>query len=138
MPMTKTIRLAATVAACALAAGAAAEDGAGLVARPLTIANASGAPIACAAAVAHWFSVDLGRADPGGGIKIALLADPATGAVFVLNEKGDRLPVERLWCGFAGRAWETRAAIGLGRERGTKAEATALTCTAQGERLACR
>lgn len=122
-----------------LAAGGAAgaeRGSAGLA--PLTVAatNEAGAEIACAAAVAHWFSVDLGAAPAGGTVRMALWRDAAKGTVFVLNAVGDRLPVERLWCGLAGRAWATRSEIALPKHAGAAADVT-VACTG-GERLDCR
>ncbi len=110
---------------------------AGLAPLAVTAVNRTETPIACGAAVAHWFSVDLATATPGETATIALWRDPATGAVFTLNEHADRLPVERLWCGVAGRAWATRSEIALPKHAGDAAD-VALACTRDGERLACR
>jgi hypothetical protein len=138
--------LLAPVAAFALAgqafAGQAAVAGAprgtaGLAPLAITAVNRSDTPIACAATVAHWFSVDLATVAAGATATIALWRDPADGAVFALNEHADRLPVERLWCGFAGRAWATRSEIALPKHAGDAAD-VALACARDGERLDCR
>jgi hypothetical protein len=125
----------------AIAGGASAADAprgtAGLAPLAVTAVNRSETPIACGAAVAHWFSVDLATAAPGETTTIALWRDPTTGAVFTLNAHADRLPVERLWCGFAGRAWATRSEIALPKHAGDAAD-VALACTRDGERLVCR
>jgi hypothetical protein len=115
----------------------AATGSAGLSALMVDVRNTGSAPIACAAAVAHWFSLDLGTADAGGTVTIGLWRDPANGAVFALNPSQDRLPVERLWCGLAGRSWATRAEIALPRQPGP-ADDIAVACTVVGDRLACR
>lgn len=106
---------------------------------PLTVVvdNAGPEPLACGAAVAHWYSVDLGAAAAGASVTIDLWRDPASGAVYALNPSRDRLPIERLWCGLAGRSWATRAEIDLPRRPGT-ADDIALSCAPAGERLACR
>ena len=109
---------------------------AGLAPLAVTVANDTEADIACAAAVAHWFSVDLGAAPAGGTVRMALWRDAATGAVFTLNAVGDRLPIERLWCGVAGRAWATRSEIALPKHAGAAADVS-IACTG-GERLDCR
>ncbi len=106
---------------------------------PLTVSvrNTGSEPIACGAAVAHWFSVELGTAPAGEAVTIPLWLDPAEGAVFTLNPSQDRLPIERLWCGLAGRSWATRFEITLPRQPGP-ADDIAIACAAESERLACR
>lgn len=111
----------------------------GLAPAPVAIANATGEAIACGATLAHWYSADLGTAAPGGRIAIAFWADIATGEVFLLNARGDRMPVQTLWCGFDGRSWETRAPIALDRRAGEEPKPVDLTCAASaGEKVACR
>lgn len=100
--------------------------------------NGSGRPIACTAQIAHWFSFPVGRAAPGGAVRSGLLSDPSTGTVFIDNGAGDLLPVETLWCGFEGRAWETRHVVPLARRRGEAPGDVAVTCTPGDGRLRCR
>lgn len=99
----------------------------------LEVANETGAPLACAAALAHWYSETLGTAPPGGQIAAALRRDPATGVVSLMNAAGARMPVEALWCGAEGRVWETRARLRL-PEAGGRA---AFRCAEAGGRIAC-
>ena len=100
----------------------------------LEVKNRTGHPIACAAQLAHWFSVDLGVAAAGGALRIDFEADPATGTVFIRNVGGERMPVEAAWCGVEGRAWETRYQLDLAR-----AGEGGVTCEAVAERrLACQ
>ncbi|SHO65528.1 hypothetical protein SAMN02745172_02173 [Pseudoxanthobacter soli DSM 19599] len=111
----------------------------GLAPLPLTVSNETGAAIACGATLAHWYAADLGTAEPSGRIAIALWTDPATGEVFLLNGRGDRMPVQTLWCGLDGRSWETRATIGLDRRAGAVPKPVDLTCAAlAGGHVACR
>lgn len=133
-------RLIAALAA--LAAGpalASAGDGDGLVEVPLTVANEGAGAIGCRAAIAHWFSADLGTAAAGEAVEAVLWTEPATGAVFLINAAGDRMPVESLWCGVAGATWRTRSLIPLPR-RAAAGERLSLTCrgAADEARLACR
>jgi len=130
--------LAGAAAAPAAHAAEAARGTDGLVVVPFEARNDGAAPIVCAVAVAHWYSVELGRAGPGAAVAARLWADPAGGTVFVLNAHGDRLPVERLWCGLAGRGWATRSPVALGRRAGEAPAPIRLACAANGERLACR
>jgi hypothetical protein len=113
---------------------AAASGAGGLQAMSLTVRNDGPAPIACGAAVAHWLSLDLGRADPGHEIRVVLWRDTGSGAVYAVNAKRDRLPIERLWCGIEGRSWETRAELPFA----DPALPEVVGCAPAGERLRCR
>lgn len=111
----------------------------GLAPLPVTVANETGAAIACGATLAHWYAADLGTAGPGRRIAIALWADQATGEALLLNAHGDRMPVQTLWCGLEGRSWETRATIALDRRAGAVPKPVDLTCAASaGGHVACR
>jgi hypothetical protein len=130
-----TIALA-LMAGPAFAAGHGTE---GLTERAFQAQNSGDGSIACGAAIAHWYSVDLGQAGPGASVSARLWFDPAGGAVYLLNDKQDRLPVEALWCGEAGRSWATRSLIDLPRHAGpVAAAAIAVNCAPEGDRLVCR
>lgn len=98
----------------------------GLLAVPLTIINGSQVPLSCNADLAHWYSVELASVAPGESATLALWRDPQSGTVSALNGKDENMPIERLWCGFAGRAYATRAQIVLD----AAAPAHRVTCTA--------
>jgi len=126
----------ALTAGPAFAAGHGAD---GLTERAFQAENRGNGRIACGAAIAHWYSVDLGQAGPGASVSARLWFDPAGGAVYLLNDKQDRLPVETLWCGEAGRGWATRSVIDLPRHAGpVAAAAIAVGCAPEGDRLVCR
>ncbi|WP_237684086.1 hypothetical protein [Pseudaminobacter soli (ex Zhang et al. 2022)] len=109
----------------------------GLVSTPVSVINAAGEDLVCNADLAHWYSAEVGRAPIGGAAKLDLWFKPDSGAYFVLNDKQENMPVEALWCGIAGRAYETRFLLPLARHKGAEAAARAITCTdAQGV-LAC-
>ncbi len=108
-----------------------------LVTVPVRVENLSDAPVLCAVQLAHWFADEMGRIAPGETLETALHADPADGTVYRLNAAGDRMPVEGLWCGIAGRAWETRAPLPLDRRAGTEPAPIAVTCAVAADRLAC-
>ncbi|EWY39108.1 hypothetical protein N825_08880 [Skermanella stibiiresistens SB22] len=101
------------------------------------VRNRSARTITCVAQVAHWFSTELGSAAPDGQVRADLRSDPVTGTVFILNDSGDRLPVEAAWCGFAGAAWETRSPLALERRRGEPAADIKVSCDADDGRLRC-
>lgn len=111
----------------------------GLTPVTLTVANAGIEPIACHADIAHWYSLELAKAAPGAVLDIELWFDPETGTYAALNDKGENLPVERLWCGMDGRAYATRALISLDR-RAEKLPAAerAMRCVENGGRLSCQ
>jgi hypothetical protein len=94
--------------------------------------------IACSASLAHWYSLSLGEAAPGESIEATLWFDPKSGEVALLNDKQDRMAIESLWCGIAGRAWATRSAITLPREVGATPAAIRIACAADGPKLRCR
>jgi hypothetical protein len=101
----------------------------------LALTNAGGEAIACSADIAHWYSVELATAAPGAEIRIELWFDPETGTYSVLNDKRENLPVERLWCGFAGRAYVTRSQIVL--ERTALPDERPVRCAGTAGRLSC-
>ena len=101
----------------------------------LALTNAAGEAIACSADIAHWYSVELATAAPGAEIRIELWFDAETGTYSVLNDKRENLPVERLWCGFAGRAYATRSQIVL--ERTALPAERPVSCAGTAGRLSC-
>jgi hypothetical protein len=112
----------------------AAERGSsGLVEMPLIARNAAKSEISCSVALAHWYSAELGRAAPGAKISVSFWHDPKTGALYLLNDVGDRMAVQMTWCGFAGRSWETRSVLNV-----AEGKARDLTCVSGTDRLACR
>lgn len=110
----------------------------GQIAVPFTATNAGPKRIACSAAVAHWYSVDLGEAAAGETVAATLWFDPKTGEISILNASENRMPVQSLWCGIAGRSWETRSAVALARKAGPPPGPMRLVCSPEGEQLACR
>ncbi len=110
----------------------------GLMEMPFVARNEGPGMIACSAALAHWYSFDLGRAAPGGSVQAALWYDPKDGNVYLLNAMKDRMPVQALWCGFAEHAWATRTLVPIERAAAGVPAPIHLTCAPEGDRLACR
>lgn len=104
----------------------------GLEAVPFRVRNETGRPLLCAAAIAHWYSADVGTVAPGGTLEAHLWSKPASGEVFVLNPQQDRMPVLSLWCGYEGADVSTRSLIPLQRRAGTPEPAITLACRAGG------
>ncbi|MQT15615.1 hypothetical protein [Segnochrobactrum spirostomi] len=112
----------------------------GLSPVPFRVANQSDQAIVCAAATAHWYSIEIGRAQPNTELVETIWSKPATGEVFALNTHEDHMPIQTLWCGLAGADVSTRTEIRLERKIGVKEPAISLTCTSDpaAHRLACR
>ena len=126
-------------AACAETAAVVERGVEGLTRVSFRADNRSGGPIECEAAVAHWYSAKIGSATAGGSVIGELWSSPRTGAVFLLNDSQERMPVQSLWCGLGGKAAMTRADIYLERRQGVAEPAVHIACaglTAKGA-LAC-
>lgn len=107
----------------------------GLDPAPITVANRSSRPIVCVAEIAHWYSAELAQAESGAQAPIALWRDPSDGAFVALNDSEENLPVEKLWCGFEGRSYETRAELFL--DRAAPPAARSVVCREAQDRLVC-
>jgi len=131
------MRLTISLVAMLCALGAARADEAppavligtdGLTAVPFTAENESAGSIACDAAIAHWYSATLGEAAPGARVEATFWSEPASGVLYVLNDKRERMPVQALWCGVAGRSASTRSDVQLARRIGIVEPAIHLVC----------
>jgi len=111
--------------------------GSELVPLAFSVRNLATEAITCAATLAHWFSIELGTAEAGERVVAELWHDPDSGAVLILNEQGEAMPIEALWCGLAGRSWQTRSPIPLTRNPGAAPVGIELDCRMAGGRLAC-
>ena len=111
---------------------------AGLAHVPIDVRNTGATPLSCTIQLAHWYSMSLGEALPGGRTVIDLWFDPVNGTYLILNEALENMPVEALWCAIAGRAYQSRAPIALNRSAGAVPKPRELTCAAPDERLICK
>ncbi len=131
----------AALACTPLAAGeegrAALRGTQGLAAVPFAARNDAAEPIDCVAALAHWYSLDLGRADPGHTLEGMLWFDASNGELLALNREQDRMPVQALTCGLVGAAWTTGTPIGFERRVGSVPEPVSLVCRLRGGTLTC-
>ncbi len=119
---------------------------AGLVAVPATAAtqsfevavkNTGETVLACDASIAHWYSNALGDIAPGETLRFVLRADAGSGTVFLRNDVGDDMPVQRVWCGLKGQSWATRAEIALDRRIGEVPKSIALDCAGKPTGTSC-
>lgn len=137
------MRIALVLLAALLAAPAAAVEAPVLYTGPVaaldfTAENRTDGPIDCGVALAHWYSTDLGEAAPGAFVEATLWVNSTDGTVYLLNAGGDRMPVQTLWCGVAGRSWATRSEIRLERRADAAPGAIRVVCEGGGERVECR
>ena len=105
---------------------------------PVDVRNTGIVPLSCTIELAHWYSMRLDDALPGGRAIIDLWFDPASGTYLILNGKQEQMPVEAAWCGLTGRAYETRMPITLDRGKGAAPVPRVMVCAASGEGLACK
>ncbi len=103
----------------------------------ITVTNTGSETLICRAAIAHWFSADLGEAAPGESLSFSFGVATETGAVFQLNEVGDQMAVQRIWCGKKGADWPTRAEIPMERRAGAAPAPVVLNCAVTGDRTLC-
>ncbi|MCA0042478.1 hypothetical protein [Celeribacter litoreus] len=97
------------------------------------IENTGELPLSCTVKLAHWYSLELGLAAHGVTLSATLWSNAETGEVFFLNPIGDQMPVERLWCGLAGRSWDTRFEMPLIRRAGIAEEDLIFSCATSPE-----
>lgn len=111
-----------------------------LVAVPFHVTNDADRPIACGAALAHWYSASIGAAAPGATISATLWSNPKTGEIFVLNKHEDNMPIQRLWCGFEGQDVTSGSDVRLERQAGRSEPPITLDCRLPdaGETLRCQ
>ena len=62
----------------------------------VSVMNETGGALECRAALAHWYSDDLGRIAPGAELTVTLWHDTETGVLNLMNATDDRMPVEAL------------------------------------------
>ncbi|QRM53269.1 hypothetical protein [Sinorhizobium sp. BG8] len=101
------------------------------------VENTGETTLACSAAIAHWFSADLGEIAPGANLSFSLGIDVDSGTVFQMNAVGNKMAVQRVWCGHKGDDWRTREEIPLERRAGVVPEAVHLRCAAEGDKTRC-
>ncbi len=102
----------ATAIVLVLAGPALAGEGQAL---QLSIINRTPDLLECEALAAHWFNLPLGTRAAGGAFTLDMAFDPATGTLTVAGPTGEAMAIEVVFCGAAGRAWETAHQLPLRR-----------------------
>jgi hypothetical protein len=109
----------------------------GLIKVPFAIINSTAQPVSCVGELAHWYSKEVAEIGEDAATQFNLWFDPENGTLTLLNEHEENMPVERLWCGYSGRAFATRSQLNLERREGIYPEMVRVICRADGERLLC-
>ncbi|MEM9221583.1 MAG: hypothetical protein AAGB11_04165 [Pseudomonadota bacterium] len=68
----------------------------------IVIKNLTDGPLSCSAALAHWFSEDLGTIPTGHTLTFRLWHEAGTGVLNRLNDANERMPVETIFCTVGG------------------------------------
>lgn len=104
----------------------------------ITVENSGKSALVCSASIAHWFSADLGEIGPGASRSFSFGVDVKSGNVFQLNTVGNKMAVQRIWCGQKGNDWVTRAEIPMERRAGVNPEPIRLRCAADKTTTRCK
>ncbi|AJY44997.1 hypothetical protein [Martelella endophytica] len=100
----------------------------------VSVTNETGDSLDCRAALAHWYSDELGRMDPGGRLTVTLWHDGETGVLNLMNATDDRMPVEAIWCA----SEDSRARLDLPMKTGEEASKLHFSCqTGESAGLSC-
>lgn len=103
------------------------------------IRNQSNTAITCQAALAHWYSADLGQIAPEVALTVTLWQNPETGQFNLLNKDRDRMPVEALWCAPENDPTEVRTRLDLPIHAGPAAPNLSFACRTQADGgMACK
>ncbi len=104
----------------------------------IEILNDTAAPMACQILAVHWYTpLPVANAAPGQAASLTLAFDAARGEA--VDDPERKLPLETLFCGHVGRAWETRGTLDLRSlaARAATAGVARAACTDAGETLRC-
>jgi hypothetical protein len=120
---------------CALALPAAAPAP---TAERILVRNNSASDIECRLLAAHWYTpLPAASAPPGGQAELRFSFDASRGEA--VDDPVRQLPLEVLYCGRAGRAWETRSTLDLPvlAARAALDGTAKVTCGDVGDALLC-
>jgi hypothetical protein len=104
----------------------------------IEIRNATAAPMQCQILAAHWYTpLPVATARPGDTATLTLAFDTARRAA--VDDPVRQLPLETLFCGRVGRAWETHGTLDLRdlAERAASVGVAYAACTDAGDTLRC-
>jgi hypothetical protein len=104
-----------------------------------TVLNSTESELTCQALAGRWYAFELGSEAPGRRFTVLMSLDPATDTVSMFNDIHEAVPIQTLYCGYSGRAWETRFQFPLHRLAGEAAPTggVTLTCRSRKSALIC-
>lgn len=135
----RTVTGTLLLAALLLSPTAAGAGSAKLLPLHFTILNSTDSELTCQALAARWYAFELGNDASGRRLTVEMSLDPATETVSMFNDIHEAVPIQTLYCGYSGRAWETRFEFPLHRLAGEAAPkgGVTLTCRSQKSGLIC-
>jgi hypothetical protein len=80
---------------------------------PLTIDNETGRALACYALAGHWYGFDLGTVAAGRPMRLPLSVQTADRTLSLPNSLGQPVPIQMIYCGTPGNAWDSRTVLDL-------------------------
>ncbi len=103
---------------------------------PIAIENHTSGALACYALAGHWYGFDLGVVQGGHVMRLPLSLQQADRTLSLQNSLGKPVPIQMLYCGDAGNAYDTRTVLDL-QSLIARDQHTAL-CTRAGALPICR
>jgi hypothetical protein len=80
---------------------------------PISIENHTSVALACYALAGHWYGFDLGTVSGGDIMRVPLSLRPADRTLSLQNSLGKPVPIQMIYCGDAGNAYDTRTVLDL-------------------------
>lgn len=80
---------------------------------PVAIENDTAGPLACYAMAGHWYGFDLGIVPGGHVMHLPLSLRPADRTLSLQNSLGQPVPIQMIYCGVVGHAYDTRTILDL-------------------------
>jgi hypothetical protein len=80
---------------------------------PVTIDNETGSALACYALAGHWYGFDLGTVPAGRPMRLPLSLQEADRTLSLPNSLGQPVPLQMIYCGTPGNAWDSRTVLDL-------------------------
>lgn len=80
---------------------------------PIAIENHTSAALACYALAGHWYGFDLGTVPGGHVMRLPLSLRAADRTLSLQNSLGQPVPIQMIYCGDAGNAYDTRTVLDL-------------------------
>jgi hypothetical protein len=80
---------------------------------PIAIENHASGALSCYALAGHWYGFDLGILPSGHVMRLPLSLRAADRTLSLQNSLGQPVPIQMIYCGNAGNAYDTRTILDL-------------------------